>query len=626
MKTIYRYLICFLVLGFSSCVDLLDVTPDGRIPIDEIFNTELTTEQFMNSCYEAFPQYGFQWAWITNQPIALSDDGIETWNLGMNPMAKLYGGLASTRQADNALIKHIGGNVKDRMWSSLNSWDLCFRNIQRCNIFLENVATSPLASEELKSRYADEIRILRAYYYMELVMQFGDVPIFKTSVPVDFDYSTLNKNTAREVIEWIVAECRAVIADVNLPWRYQSSNDCMRMSKGVASAIKSRMALFVASPLYNGGENLWAYAAEVTKESLEECKANGYALHTVNGDPGRYATPLQEAICKPYNINGGVPTEYETILASRIAIGWTVNQGHSAPSLTRSLRAGLCPTQELVDAFPMADGSYVVDLANPYTKRVEGSHVFLDPNFESTTYNEADPYAGRDPRFYSTIMYNECDLWKNNLDKYMTLQIYKGGKDELGYGVQVKTHTGYYMAKYRDPMNGKTVISTHWRIFRMNELYLNAAEAAIEVGDAASALEYLRPIRERVGMPAIAATDINRLRLEYRNERRVELAYEEHRYYDLRRWGTVDEDMEIIRYPQAMWTELTNKNGKTYAEKYTHTRVPAGVVYDSATDSYSGTQITKECYTAQYRLHPLELLEAARLEEQTGDRWQNPGW
>ena len=129
----------------------------------------------------------------------------------------------------------------------------------------------------------------------------------------------------------------------------------------------------------------------------------------------------------------------------------------------------------------------------------------------------------------------------------------------------------------------------------------------------------IKPIRDRVHMPNIAPANEDEARLMIRNERRIEMAYEQNRYYDMRRWTPPTEDMATGKYLTGMWIEKVGK-------KLQYRRFVIGDVYDRQSDKWLGTGWSRACYVNKYLLHPIELSEVSRLETATGVKWQNPGW
>lgn len=420
-------------------------------------------------------------------------------------------------------------------WSYLNNpdgaWARCFKGIYAANLFLENSDAVNLdylkydSSSDAQAKYVlytanlrrckFEVRFLRALYYFELVERYGGVPIMEEAYDVESDYTSIPRNSLAECFDFIVKECDAV-AD-SLPVTYESG-DIGRATKGAALALKSRALLFKASDLFNdpswadgfdspelisivGGDRKvqWDEAAKAAKAVIDLTDAR-YALLTNYDDIFLNAYNSNETIfCRRY----GSSTSFET---ANYSIGF--DNGNS----------GTTPSENLVSKFETASGE----------------------QFDWETMG-LDPYSNRDPRLGYSILTN------NSTFKSRTMEIYEGGRD--GKGIVNATKTGYYLRKYVDPnvdlINGRGTVHA-WIIFRLAEMYLNYAEAMNEAygpnddnGYGLTAVDAVNKIRQRksVDMPAVSS-DITQdeLREKIRNERAVELCFEGHRMFDVRRW------------------------------------------------------------------------------------------
>ena len=269
----------------------------------------------------------------------------------------------------------------------------------------------------------------------------------------------------------------------------------------------------------------------------------------------------------------------------------------------------------MVDAYDMqTTGQPVLKLDKPY---LDEAH--LQPNYNpGSGYDPANPYAGRDPRFYATVYYNGAKR-KNTTGVLTDIQTYYGGNCGI-LPIDVKrTITGYYIKKYDHPssLQSAKIFSTY-RVIRLAELYLNYAEAANENGNLAGATAAVNVIRARAGMPNIHPTSKDEARILIRHERRVELAYEENRYFDVRRWTKPDGDLSATdRYITGMWIV---KTGTTF--QYNRFVIND----DFSTGTWTNTGTPRLCYTNKYLIWPILLSESLRLEAATGNKWQNPGW
>ncbi len=417
------------------------------------------------------------------------------------------------------VLDYTNGN-----WTALNpksQWNY-YTPIRAANYFLENglnLEFSDLilnqdyeAQMKRYGRYQYEVRLLRAYYYFLLVRAYGDVP-FTTKVLTEAEANSLERTPASQVFDFIISECDAVAPQ--LPVDYSKlDNDAAggtnpeagRVTRGAALALKARASLYCASKLFNDSENrdLYKRAATASLDVINYCGENNITL-------GKYT-----------DLWGADNWKASEMIFVRRVGDTDDPERTNFPIGMENAKSGNCPTQTLVDAYEMKNGG--------------------EPN-------QKDPYTGRDPRFAMTIAVNG-DKWPNTNPN--PLEIYTGGRDAAP--VPYATPTGYYVKKYVD---GATDISAStssggkrhsWITFRLGEFLLNYAEATFkyfgsaDIKDAEltmTAREAVNKVRKRTGvdMPdfpeGMSSSDFWS---RYKNERMVELAFEGHRFWDVRRW------------------------------------------------------------------------------------------
>lgn len=417
------------------------------------------------------------------------------------------------------VLDYTNGN-----WTALNpksQWNY-YTPIRAANYFLENglnLEFSDLilnqdyeAQMKRYGRYQYEVRLLRAYYYFLLVRAYGDVP-FTTKVLTEAEANSLERTPASQVFDFIISECDAVAPQ--LPVDYSKlDNDAAggtnpeagRVTRGAALALKARASLYCASKLFNDSENrdLYKRAATASLDVINYCGENNITL-------GKYT-----------DLWGADNWKASEMIFVRRVGDTDDPERTNFPIGMENAKSGNCPTQTLVDAYEMKNGG--------------------EPN-------QKDPYTGRDPRFAMTIAVNG-DKWPNTNPN--PLEIYTGGRDAAP--VPYATPTGYYVKKYVD---GATDISAStssggkrhsWITFRLGEFLLNYAEATFkyfgsaDIKDAEltmTACEAVNKVRKRTGvdMPdfpeGMSSSDFWS---RYKNERMVELAFEGHRFWDVRRW------------------------------------------------------------------------------------------
>lgn len=445
----------------------------------------------------------------------------------------------------------------DGRWSPTNAYSRwSFEGIRKANFYLEeskNADFSELKQDknyeaEMKrfNRYQYEVRFLRAYFYFNLARAYGDVPLI-TKVMTEDEANQVTRTPVADVFDFIVKECDE-IAD-ELPVDYTKlENDAAngtnpetgRITKQAVLALKARTLLYWASPLFNASndKNLWKQAAEANKAVIDFCAANGIQLGKYSEIWGTDNYKAKEMIY--------VRRVGDTDSPERTNFPMGMENGNS----------GNCPSQNLVDAYEMQATGKVW-------------------NEEGSGYDSSNPYQGRDPRLAMTIAVNG-DKWPNT--NPVPLELYVGGRNALP--IAGATPTGYYLKKYLD---GTIDISAStssggkrhsWVTYRLGEFYLNYAEAVFNYlgsSDATnaefpmSAREAVNVVRNRsdVQMPDFQ-TDMSadEFVTKYRRERMVELAFEGHRFWDIRRWKDGNSQKNLIEMQIV-------KNG----DAYTYTRV-----------------------------------------------------
>nr|WP_285947238.1 RagB/SusD family nutrient uptake outer membrane protein [Bacteroides intestinalis] len=613
MKLNVIILSLFTTIGlFSSCVDVLDIAPDGSLTMEEIVADPNKVGALLNSCYNNVPLKGYTSHHFETLLVAASDDGWSSDDGQNTRIAKIYNGVGN---ASSHPVRDMSGE------SSSNNgayWAKSWNQIYLCNQFLEIIDNAAVNSEQERERYRAEARVLRAFFYSELVRWFGKIPVLETTVAFDADFSGLKRLPVHEVVEFIIKDCDAGIACAELPWRVTTKSEAMRTTKALAWAIKSRMSLVAASPLFNEGNDYWEEAYQINAAALKALTENGYELFTTCTDINTYGDGKGAAFrqivasAADYAVT---PRDKETIWqhAKTGTMGsiqhhiWHI--GYIGCGMDNTFKCATCPTQELVDAFETLDGQPVLNLNKPY---LDERHLQPNYNINNTLYDPNNPYVNRDPRLHETALCNGDQIvWDNG--KIWNVDIYEGGRHHISLDPSDRTRsrTGYYHCKTVVPKMSATNQGSliPWKFFRLAEIYLNLAETAAESGHMAEAKAAADVVRDRVGMPALpVGLNKDELLLRIKNERRVELAWEEIRYFDLRRWQKTDGDLrETCTWLTGM--KITPKEDGTFAyERY--------------------NIWTKERGGAQNRdlLLPLPQDEVNRMEAVTGDKWQNPGW
>ncbi|RQO65248.1 RagB/SusD family nutrient uptake outer membrane protein [Pedobacter sp. KBW06] len=468
-----------LVLLISSCEkDVLTQLPVERTDLSDIFNPKdkegTLIEEYLAGVYAQLPT-GFNR--IGNNLLDAGTDDALSGNISVTAVDKFKTGQWGPSDLPE------------------NPWVACYSAIRRANILLANIGSSGIPDLR-KDAIRFQARALRSIFYFELVKRWGGVPLLGDKVFGLEDDLQLARNSRAECVDYILSECE-FLKD-KLPATL-TAGELGRISKGTIFALKSRLLLYEASPLYNPSNDLlkWQAAAKAADDLI---KLNSYSLET------NLSTLFTTRSNK------------EFILAYQQADNTTIESLNEPPGYKRGGQGQTNPTQNLVDAFPMANGKGIDE--------------------PGSGYSAADPYKNRDPRFYLTIFHNGYS-WLGT-----PVETFTGGKNNTRIGIGTGTKTGYYMRKFMTTSGSATGFSnaTHnFPIFRYAEILLNYAEAQNEqlAAPDASVYKAVNDIRKRAGITVLltaGSLSKEQMRTMIRNERRIELAFEEHRFWDIRRW------------------------------------------------------------------------------------------
>ncbi len=515
MKKVYIYIATalFLLIG-SSCNDYLDKEYDASLSEKKTFGNPNLTRQFLANIYTNLPD-GFA---PLNDPQftgasrdCMTDNATSWWSL------HYYDKIGSDiyTAADHPL---------------LGFWNVDVYGIRKCNVFLKNVQASVVGNNEkegddnrLYERSRAEATFLRALFHFDLISWFGNAPIIaedESGTPIVFDLAdpsamNMHRTSAAEALEWVAAQCD-LVKDV-LPFRYANeTSNWGRVNGAAAYALKSRALLYRASLLNNPSneKSYWQNAATAAKDFIAKnlLQSDQYKLY----DTGKPNNDYYECFTTNPVYND------EFILCRSV---WNTNQIEMVflpPGFTGSFTANgrTNPTQNFVDCFETSSG-----------KTIEND----------ATYDPSHPYTNRDPRL-EQIIFHQGSVW-GRADKDEQRKIDVRFNSETDFGVDYKTAhsgtlTGYFLKKFVNNISSKepSTFNHAWTIFRYTEILLNAAEAINEAEGPANAYQYINEIRDRAGMPKYKDMTYAVLQERIRNERRIELCFEDHRFLDVRRW------------------------------------------------------------------------------------------
>ncbi|MGN7989683.1 RagB/SusD family nutrient uptake outer membrane protein [Pedobacter sp. 22226] len=441
--------------------------------------------------------------------------------------------LASgTDEAVNSNLNASISTLNNGTWSPVRTFDDVYVDmyvgIRKANMFLEkidaaaivpidevlpaNVAENQTLASQIE-RLKGQAYFLRAFFEFELLKRYGSFAIVTKTLTIN-DKLDVPRNTFDQCVAQISADCESAITLLPLSPSEWNTTNRGRATKTSAMALKSRMLLYAASPQYNPTNDVtkWQAALDAAKRVMDTGKHGIYSSY-----PNIWL----------WNVSGAAYNN-EVIFATQ-TLNTNSIESTNAPVSYDGATGRTNPTQEMVDAFEMKT------TGRPITDAASG-------------YSATAPYTNRDPRLNFAVMYNGSTF------KSKPVETFVGGKDGLGLNVNA-TKTGYYMRKYLSESAVWTGTATNirrpWILFRYAEILLNYAEAINEVQGVAGQTEVLRVlnlIRNRPGvvMPALQTTNVagngyvaptkDELRKRIHNERRVELCFEEHRFYDVRRW------------------------------------------------------------------------------------------
>ncbi|MEA4982615.1 MAG: RagB/SusD family nutrient uptake outer membrane protein [Paludibacter sp.] len=536
--------ICLLLTIFALMLTACEEHPFNQYPAENVdfkrvFSDSIRTIGAVNAAYSKLTHTGRYFRLGTAMQAAATDE------------AK-HASSSTTSAVDNFVNgRWDANNIPDPAWNDM------YEGIRHCNLFLpywENQREILPINEGTYKRTLGELIFLRAFYHYELFKRYGGIPIL-TKVLNPGDEMKLPRETYANTVKFIVEECDKAAA--LLPKNYASyTSHYGRATKGAALALKSRVLLYAASPLvnavadYTDGNNELVWMGGYDNERWKTAAQAAYDVMALGEYQLYEYLPEGNGVYSFSYFNDAYYATNREFIFGRLWTQDNTMEKNNAPMGYQNALGLTCPTQDFVDAFLMNDGQ-PFDWNNP-------SHA-------------ADPYANRDPRLSLYVYYNGMQWWYtdnrfyDSKKTYGLIETYVGGADDastLTDGVR----TGYYLKKFSS--KDATIFGTEYKVshnygfFRYAETLLNFAEAANEYGGPAYSIGGLdarwaiNQIRTRAHMPSVE-DDVTKeeLRELIRLERRIELAFEEHRFWDVRRWkiGTslkksVD-GMQIIKNP-----------------------------------------------------------------------------
>lgn len=588
MKTFQSYIYTILLTGsaliFSGCKKALDKTPDGTLSMEKILSDYNSTKGLLSSAYSKIYQNRDQIAFVMHTMESLTDNAF--WAATYNAYDWYNGQLSLS----NPVINWPWENPADQLWPDF------WQGVRFANIAIESFPKATKISENERNMWIAEARILRCWYYMNLLEFYGPLPWIDQVFEANYSgWNELVRPTYDEIATKLDNEIVDVVNSGVLPNKRQM-DQAEFISNAVALAIRARVLLNNASPL-NNPENAtekWQRAADAAQDVIDLPE---YQLVNMADYKklfvGAFRNDVSEIIWRS-------PASNKHINNTN-GLNCSPYPYASIPSLWN---CGESPTQELVDCFEMKNGVLPVTYND-----ANRTSVTVNPAAASAGYSEApggDPYANRDARFYVNILFNGANYGApTNCIEPIIVETFVGGAHGFNSVISQETKTsctGYYSRKDKDvkfwgPNSSGGGEDIHWVYFRLAEFYLNKAEALCEVNDLGGAMDALNVVRQRAGQPRIQDVpgftgSQSELRDRIRNERRIELCLEGWRFHDQRRWKILDQ------YKFITGMKITSSDGSG----------------DPATLSYQRVKIRDmQCYTDKYLVLPIPIDDAKKM-------------
>ncbi len=535
-----------------SC-NYLEVVPDDAPKLDDAFKNETSTEAFLFGCYSFIPNYNHarnNFSWL------MSNETVASYHWGTQYFSFLQ----------------IQQGINTASAPTLDIWGNAYSGIRQCYLFLQNVEKAkPLTISQAefdikKAKWISEANFLIAYYHYLLLQNYGPVVIVDKYIPVDAtgDEFFLPRSSYDECVNYIASKFDAAMA--NLPDNVPAS-EFGKPTKSVAQALKSRMFIFAASPLFNGNSEYysnftnkdgaklisqtfdkekWKKAMDETKKAIDMFEAQGGKLYNYTKAP--VADPFEQAVLN---------TRWQMVDPWNVELIWGYSGYKEVAGATESFQTLAMPRGWKTGTPNGGIGATLSAVEKFYTKN--GIPAEKDPSFDwanrftiATGDNTIKLHRNREPRFYAYIGFDRGDYEVGGIKRQLLLKA--GETNGLPVNAQTEPqinndhlYSGYAIKKGIHP--GSNVTSTlfsvtayPYPIIRLAELYLNYAEACAEYTGAlnADATKYVNAVRARAGIPTLVASNGNltgtALIDALHREKMIEFMFEGHSLYDLKRW------------------------------------------------------------------------------------------
>ncbi|MGN8037501.1 RagB/SusD family nutrient uptake outer membrane protein [Chitinophaga sp. 22321] len=588
-NSILKIFMLLVLLACNSCAKFLDVVPDNVATLDNAFTTRIEAKKYLFTCYSYLPKNGT----LDDDPAIVGGD--ELWRFAKES------GFFSMAQGYQNVVSPLG----DR-------WSFYFRAIRDCNIFLENIGKVPDLEERERRRWVAEVEFLKGYYNFYLVMMYGPIPLVKTNLPVNADGSETNllRAPVDSCFNYILQLINGATGNLP-PTIIDPTNELGRVTQPIALAVKARVMVYAASPLFNGNTDQaglknrdgtplfnttfskvkWDSATAACKAAIAACHQAGMKLYKYRPDFQQFnlsdtimtQLSIRNSFCERWN--SGIiwaNTQTNSIGFQQLITSYIDPQNRDI-TITHGQ---LSPPLHMVELFYSSNGVPITedktwDYNNRYSLKVAGEK---DKLYLRKDYTTASLNFNREPRFYADLGF-DGGIWygqgRYDDKKYQDLFYLEAKyRQRNGFGKpDFGTITGYYLKKavhYQNVIgtgNDYSVTYYPWPIMRLAGLYLLYAEALNESeGPGAEVYNYVNLVREQAGLKSVESswstysnnpakyTSPKGMRDIIHQETLIELAFEGQRFWDLRRWK---EAQTVLNRPVKGW-DLIQETASAY--------------------------------------------------------------
>ncbi len=590
-----------LSLCATSC-DFLNIVPDDVPTIDHAFQDMAQAEKYLYTCYSYLQPYMNP----TKDPAIMGSGEFLSYTSGNGAISLYNNGLITGSQ-------NISSPICNN-WESDSWYSSPYEGIRVCNTFLEKI-DEPFDLDFInKTRWVAEVKFLKAYYHFYLIRMYGPIVICDKNHEINADPDEIREY--RVPLDSCINYCVNLLdeATVDLPIRIENEADELgRATKAIAKAVKAKLLVMAASPLFNGNANYaeiadergvklfpaagedpkkWARAATACEEAIVAAEEAGHTLYTL----GTHAFQLNAELEQQLEIRNKIWDEWNTetiwgyTKTSTFELQYNAIPRLHADALKNPYVKGgaLAPTHFVADLYYTENGVPMdedknFDYANRYELRAatEEEKWKVSTSVDGATgepFITAKQHFNREPRFYASIGFDGALWWgngKTDISKYDELYKISGKFSQLQGQTWASLYsvTGYFAKKLVDPettfnTSGFTTDPAPFPIIRMSDLYLLYAEVLNEIGGpTAQVYQLIDAVREKAGLKGVQESwrdystnpakpeSKTGLREIIHRERMIELAMEGQSMWDIRRW------MEGTKYWNGK-VETWNINGK----------------------------------------------------------------